>query len=98
VTLDPSLPRAEVTLTDIDVWTLGAQGIYVRRGRLPAQPSAIWLYPWQGSPRKLADTPLASSAIAAARDGAVIFSQSPEYQVDLGLIELASHYPSDGPL
>jgi hypothetical protein len=60
----------------------------VRRGRLPQRPSAVWLYPWNGPARKLADTPLASSSIAVDANGAVMFSQSLDYQVDLGLIQL----------
>ena len=88
--LDATAPLTDVGLTDLDVWTVGTQGIYVRRGRTPQRPSAVWLHPWSGPPRKFADTPLASSSIAVDANGAVIFSQSLDYQVDLGLIQLRS--------
>ena len=77
------------TITDIDVWAVGAQGIYVRRGRRVHEPSSIWLYPWGGTGRKLADTPLSAGPIALDREGEVIFSQVLDYQIDLGLVELA---------
>jgi hypothetical protein len=89
LTLDPGAPIPDVGLTYADVWTVGTQGIYVRRGRTPQHPSGgVWLYPWSGTPRKVADTPLASSSIAVDVNDAVIFSQSPDFQVDLGLVEL----------
>jgi Tol biopolymer transport system component len=88
VTLDSSAPRAEVRLSNVDVWAVAPQGIYVRRGRAPARPSSIDFYPWNGPPRKVADTPRASANISVDRDGAVLFSQSPVYEIDLGLLEL----------
>jgi Tol biopolymer transport system component/DNA-binding winged helix-turn-helix (wHTH) protein len=88
LTLDPSPPIPDVGLTYADVWTAGTQGIYVRRGKTPQHPAAVWLYPWSGPARKIADTPLASSSIAVDKDGAVLFTQSTDYQCDLGLIEL----------
>jgi Tol biopolymer transport system component/DNA-binding winged helix-turn-helix (wHTH) protein len=77
-------------VSDIDVWAVGAQGIYVRRGRLVHQLSSVWLYPWGQTGRKLADTPLASGAISIDSHGNPIFSQTLGYQVDLGLMELAA--------
>jgi Tol biopolymer transport system component/DNA-binding winged helix-turn-helix (wHTH) protein len=76
-------------ITDIDVWAVGARGIYVRRGRRVHEPSSIWLYPWAGSGLKLADTPLASGPIGLDPHGQVMFSQTLDYQIDLGLVELA---------
>jgi Tol biopolymer transport system component/DNA-binding winged helix-turn-helix (wHTH) protein len=90
VALDPRAPIVDVGLTDIDVWAASPRGLYVRRGRTPERPSTIWFYPWNGTPRKLADIPLASSSIAVDSAGAVIFSQSPDYQIDLGLVDLHS--------
>lgn len=86
--LDAHAPMVNVELTSFDAWAAGAQGLYVRRGRTPERPSTLWLHPWNGPPRKLADVPLASSSIAVDVDGRAIFSQTPDYQVDLGLIEL----------
>lgn len=88
IALNPSSPHTDVVLTEADTWAVGARGIYVRRGRTPAQPSAIWLHPWNGSPQKLAETPFATSGISIDRDNSVLFAQSPEYAVDLGLLEL----------
>jgi hypothetical protein len=90
VSLDPTAPWVDVRLTDFDVWAVGAQGIYVRRARTSQSPSTIWLHPWKGAARQLAQVPLASSSIAVDATGAVVFSQSPEHQVDLGLVELRS--------
>lgn len=76
-------------ISDIDVWVVGAQGIYVRRGRRVHEPSSIWLYPWGETGRKLADTPLAAGPIGLDPQGQVIFSQTLDYQIDLGLVEIA---------
>jgi hypothetical protein len=54
------------------------------------EPSSIWLYPWGEPGRKLADTPLASGPIGLDAQGHVVFSQTLEYQIDLGIIELAA--------
>jgi Tol biopolymer transport system component len=86
--LDPDAPMVDIGLTDIDVWAAGPKGLYVRRGRTTDFPSTIWFYPWNGPRQKLAYIPLANSSIAVDANGAVIFSQSPDYQVDLGLVEL----------
>jgi Tol biopolymer transport system component/DNA-binding winged helix-turn-helix (wHTH) protein len=88
--LDPDAPIVDIGLTDVDVWAAGPKGLYVRRGRTTELPSTIWFYPWKGPRQKLADIPLANSSIAVDANGAVIFSQSPDYQVDLGLVELHS--------
>jgi hypothetical protein len=88
VALDPAAPRVDVGLTELDVWAVGTQGIYVRRGRLPQRPSGVWLHPWSGPARKLAETPRASGRISLDASGGVIFSESPDYQVDIGRIEL----------
>jgi hypothetical protein len=76
-------------VADIDVWAVGREGIYVRRGRRVREPSSIWLYPWNQAGRKLADTPLAASSIGLDASGQPIFSQALEYQIDLGLLEIA---------
>jgi hypothetical protein len=89
VTLDPTAPLIDVSLTEIDVWTVGPQGIYVRRGGEPQQ-RAIWFHPWRGPARRLVATQYAAGMISVDNDGAVMFSQSPDYQVDIGRIELRS--------
>jgi hypothetical protein len=89
VTLDPAAPLIDVGLTEIDVWAVGPQGIYVRRGG-ETQRRAIWFYPWREPARKLVATPYAAGMISVDNDGAVMFSQSPDYQVDIGRIELRS--------
>jgi Tol biopolymer transport system component len=79
-----SLPR----ISDIDSWTVGRDGIYVRRsGRIDEAPS-LWFFPWLGSPKKLADAPLASGNIAVDQRGRVLFSQTTNPEVDLAMIEL----------
>jgi Tol biopolymer transport system component/DNA-binding winged helix-turn-helix (wHTH) protein len=75
-------------IADIDVWTVGMQGIYIRRGRRVHQPSSIWSYPWNQAGRKLTDAPLAAGDVGIDRSGNVIFSQTLDLEVDLGLIEL----------
>jgi dipeptidyl aminopeptidase/acylaminoacyl peptidase len=76
-------------VADIDVWAVGSEGIYVRRGRRVREPSSIWLYPWNQAGRKLADSPFAAGSIGLDGSGRPIFSQALEYQTDLGLLELA---------
>ena len=75
-------------ITDLDVWTVGARGIYVRRGRQVHRPSSIWFYPWNEPGRKLAYTPLATGGIGLDANDNVLFSQTLDYQVDVGLMEL----------
>jgi Tol biopolymer transport system component/DNA-binding winged helix-turn-helix (wHTH) protein len=77
-------------IADIDVWTVGAQGIYVRRGRRVHQPSSIWVYPWNQAGRKLADAPLAAGNVGLDANGDVIYSQTLDLEVDLGMIDLHS--------
>jgi Tol biopolymer transport system component/DNA-binding winged helix-turn-helix (wHTH) protein len=86
--LNSTMPITDAGLTEVDAWAVGTQGIYIRRGTMPQRPSAVWLYPWSGPARKFADTPSALSSIAVDANGGVIFTQSPDYQVDLGLIQL----------
>lgn len=88
------LPGVEIA--DGDAWTVGSQGIYVKRSRRGDAPTAIWLHSWNGEQRKLADTPHASGSphaagsLAIAPDGAVIFSEAFDQQTDLGLLRLRS--------
>jgi Tol biopolymer transport system component/DNA-binding winged helix-turn-helix (wHTH) protein len=78
------LPR----ISDIDSWTVGRNGIYVRRtGRINEVPS-LWFFPWLGSAQKLADVPLAWGNIAVDEGGHVLFSQSTNPEVDLAMVEL----------
>jgi hypothetical protein len=83
-TPDVSLPR----VSSVDSWTVGRNGIYVRRpGRLGEAPS-VWFFPWLGAGQKLADAPLASGNIAVDQGGHVLFSQSTNPEVDLAMVEL----------
>jgi Tol biopolymer transport system component/DNA-binding winged helix-turn-helix (wHTH) protein len=78
------LPR----ISDIDSWTVGRNGIYVRRtGRINEVPS-LWFFPWAGSAQKLGDVPLAWGNIAVDEGGHVLFSQSTDPEVDLAMVEL----------
>ena len=81
-------PESSPRLAEIDSWTVGSNGFYVRRGRHLDRPSSLWFFPWQGPERKLADVPLASGNIAADHNGDVIFSQSTSMEVDLAMVEL----------
>lgn len=88
VTLDSASPLMNISLSYADVWHVGERGIYIRRGRAPTRPSSLWLYPWNGPEQKLADVPYATSSISVDRDETVLFSHAPEYQVDVGMLEL----------
>jgi Tol biopolymer transport system component/DNA-binding winged helix-turn-helix (wHTH) protein len=79
-----TLPR----ISGADSWTVGADGIYVRRGSRVDQVSSLWFFPWHGPERKLAEVPLASGNIAVDPDGNVLFSQNTTMEVDLAMIEL----------
>jgi Tol biopolymer transport system component len=75
-------------IASVDVWTVGAQGFYVRRGRRVHEPSSIWMYPWNQAGRKLADTPESVGNVGLDANGDVIFSQALDLEVDLAMIEL----------
>jgi len=72
---------------DLDTWAVGSQGIYVRRGGRMRAPS-VWFFPWDQAGRPIADVPLASGNISVDPQGAVIFAQTTNVNVDLAMIEL----------
>lgn len=78
-----------VRLGPYDNWMVGRDGIYAGhapRGQVPS----LWLYPWSGAPRRLADLPAFDGSLTVAADGRVIFSQVLDNQVDLGLVDLSA--------
>ena len=53
-------------------------------------PATVWLHPWTGPARKLADVPdNGGGFLGVAPDGRVIVAQTLDDQVDLGLFDLA---------
>jgi Tol biopolymer transport system component/DNA-binding winged helix-turn-helix (wHTH) protein len=79
----------QVPVGEHDTWTVGGDGVYVKRARSET-PSAIWLYPWTGAPRRIAEVPTMTGEIGVAPDGRVLISRNLDEQVDLGLFELTS--------
>lgn len=82
-----AVPAARVS--DQDSWAVGRDGIYVYTVRRLDAPPTVWLYPWQGPPRKLGEVG-AGGDIGVDPNGRVLFSQYFDEQVDLGLFELAA--------
>lgn len=78
-----------VQLAGNDYWTVGRDGVYVLRGRAETLP-AVWLYPWQGPARRIAEVPTAISEIGVMTDGTVLLSRYVDEQVDLGLFDLSA--------
>ena len=82
-------PAPAARVTDPDSWAVGRDGIYVYVvRRLDAAP-AVWLYPWQGPPRRLGEVG-AGGDIGVGADGRILFSQTFDEQVDLGLFALTA--------
>jgi Tol biopolymer transport system component/DNA-binding winged helix-turn-helix (wHTH) protein len=81
----PALP---LQLTNNDVWAIGKDGVYVRRGRRIERPSSLWFFPWQGTERRIADVPLASGDISVTLNGDVLVSQGTSNDMDLAMLEL----------
>ncbi|WP_309088634.1 winged helix-turn-helix domain-containing protein [Phenylobacterium sp.] len=80
-------PRVEVAAND--AWTVGRDGIYLFLVRRDAPP-AVWLHPWNGPPRKLAEVPAGTGELGVAPDGRLLVSQNLDEQTDLGLFELSA--------
>lgn len=72
-----------------DSWAVGRDGIYVLRARRE-DPPAVWVYPWNGPARRIAEVPTATSPIGLAPDGTVLVSRYLDEQVDLGMFDLAA--------
>lgn len=81
-------PALALELSDNDTWAIGKEGVYVRRGRRIDRASSIWLFPWQGEERRIADVPLASGNIAVTPSGDVLVSQGTTLDIDLAMLEL----------
>lgn len=88
--LGPGQPVPPVIVGNYDYWTVGRDGVVVLRGRRSSS-SSIWLHPWAGPPRKLADVTSCCGSLGLAPDGTVLFSQSLDEQIDLGLVELTEN-------
>ena len=81
-------PLIPLQLSDNDTWSVGKDGVYVRRARRIDRPSSIWFFPWQGAAHRMAEVPLASGRIAIAPNGDVLVSQSTSADMDLAMLEL----------
>jgi Tol biopolymer transport system component/DNA-binding winged helix-turn-helix (wHTH) protein len=81
-------PTLALQLSDNDTWAIGKDGVYVRRARRIDRASSIWLFPWHGTERRIADVPLASGNIAVAPSGDVLVSQGTTLDMDLAMLEL----------
>jgi Tol biopolymer transport system component/DNA-binding winged helix-turn-helix (wHTH) protein len=79
-----------VQLGEHDNWTVGRDGIYVKRGRKADAAVAVWLYPWTGAPRRIADVPTGTGEIGVGPNGQVLLSRNLDQEVDLGLFELSA--------
>ncbi|MCR5879316.1 winged helix-turn-helix domain-containing protein [Phenylobacterium sp. J367] len=83
-------PAPPVRVGSGEAWTVGRDGIYVLTPRRD-QAAAVWLHPWSGPARKLADVPdNGGGFLGTAPDGRVIVAQTLDDQVDLGLFDLAT--------
>jgi len=81
-------PALSLQLTDNDTWAIGKDGVYVRRARRIDRASALWLFPWQGAERKIAEVPLASGNIAVGPNGDVLVSEGTSADMDVAMLEL----------
>lgn len=78
----------EIRPSNYDCWVVGTDGIYV--GRAPrGQIPSLWLHPWNGAPRKLADLPGFDGSLAVDAKGQVLFSRVVGNEIDLGLVDLS---------
>jgi Tol biopolymer transport system component/DNA-binding winged helix-turn-helix (wHTH) protein len=83
-------PAPDVRIAGSDRWVVGPEGIYVLRARRETAP-AVWLHPWTGAPRRLADVETGTGRLGVSPGGAVVVSRNLDEQVDLAMIELASN-------
>lgn len=88
--LSPGRPVPTVTLGNYDYWAVGPDGVVVLQASR-GSPSSLWLHPWSGPPRKLVDVVSCCGAVGLFPDGSVLFSQSLDDQIDLGLVELTAN-------
>lgn len=87
--LDPAVRVPDIHLGVYDNWAVARDGIYVGRSPRGEIPS-LWLHPWNGPPRRIADLPVFDGSLTVAPDGRVIFSQMLDNEVDLGLVDLSA--------
>jgi len=87
----PARPAAAEAYVEEDAgWTVGAEGVYQVRGRA-GEPLSVWLTPWSGRPRKIADMPTQASRrylTVDPRDGSLIFSRMLQDEADVLLLDL----------
>lgn len=79
----------QVPVGSHDNWTVGREGVFVKRSRRPDAPAAVWLHPWNGAPRRIAELPTMYGEIGSGANGEVLVSRALDEQVDLGLFELS---------
>ncbi|HYF22753.1 MAG TPA: winged helix-turn-helix domain-containing protein [Caulobacteraceae bacterium] len=88
----PRLVAPGVRVADDAGWAIGREGVYEVRGRSGA-PSSVWLNPWSGTARKVADLPAHISRrylTLDTRDGALLFSRMQQDDADVLLLDLKS--------
>jgi len=85
--LDGGGPSA--TLGPSDSWAVGRDGIFIKRARGKG-PAAVWLQPWSGPARRIAEVPTMTGEIGAGPDGRGLISRSLDEQVDLGMFDLSA--------
>lgn len=83
-----AIPR--IVLGIDDAWSVGPAGIQVLRARGERTPPTLWLHPWTGGARALAELPYSWGDFSVAADGSVFLTRDIDDQIDLGLVELSS--------
>lgn len=83
-------PAPEATVGGNDSWTVGRDGVCVFRARRETTLPTVWLHPWAGAPRRIAEVRTGTGTVGVALDGTILVSRNLDEQVDLGLFELSS--------
>jgi Tol biopolymer transport system component/DNA-binding winged helix-turn-helix (wHTH) protein len=87
----PTLLSPEIRVQEPG-WATGPQGIYQLRDIFSPTPS-VWLRPWSGPERKLADLPSVDAYPTIAvdpRDGALVFPRKLRDEADIALLDVRS--------